>query len=204
MGGRDGHIYTMNADGSDLQQLTTADGVDFDPSFAPDGRSVVFRTNRGNFATDRSGTGTEGIFIVSTLPLAERQLFPRSVRDNGGLFPDWAPDGKRVALATVLDGKHEQMVIVDAADGRQIKAFATSGECIEWSPDGKQLTFCAHAPNSGNWDVYVIDAGRDRRTPPDLLDPRSRLWRDLVTGRRRAAGPVVSRRDALGHLDRVR
>lgn len=164
-GGADGHLYLVDADGTNLRQLTNAPGNDFDPSFSPDGRSVVFRTSRGSYAADRSGTGTEGIFIVETERLSERQLFPASAAELGGLFPDWSPDGRRVALATVIEGKGEQVAVVDAASGRVVRILPTSGECLEWSPDGEHVSFCAHVPDSNNWDVFVMDVnGSNKRS----------------------------------------
>jgi hypothetical protein len=61
--GSDGHLWMMNADGSDLRQLTSAPGIDFDPSWLSDGRRVVFRTSRGQFRVDSQGIGAEGIVI---------------------------------------------------------------------------------------------------------------------------------------------
>ena len=40
-------IWMMNADGSDLTQLTTNGSCDDKPVFAPDGKTIFFRSNRG-------------------------------------------------------------------------------------------------------------------------------------------------------------
>ena len=40
-------IWMMNADGSDLTQLTTNGSCDDRPIFAPDGKTIFFRSNRG-------------------------------------------------------------------------------------------------------------------------------------------------------------
>jgi TolB protein len=39
-------IYVMNADGSDVRQLTSDPGVDTYPEFSPDGRKILFASTR--------------------------------------------------------------------------------------------------------------------------------------------------------------
>src|SRR3954451_15470911 len=64
-GTRAGDIWEVRGDGRDRRQLTrSGPGIDFDPSWSPDGRRLVFRTSRGRYAPDRTGTGTEGSFVI--------------------------------------------------------------------------------------------------------------------------------------------
>ncbi|HBV20608.1 MAG TPA: Tol-Pal system protein TolB, partial [Nitrosomonas sp.] len=37
----------INADGSGLQRLTRSSGIDTEPSFSPDGRYIIFTSDRG-------------------------------------------------------------------------------------------------------------------------------------------------------------
>src|SRR4051812_9458610 len=86
-------LWVMNADGSHRRQITHAGThADYDPDWSPDGKNIVFRTERGRY--DSNSTGAQGIFVVNTTTLRERQIQPRT----GGLFPAWAPSGKRIAF----------------------------------------------------------------------------------------------------------
>ena len=105
----------MAGDGSRLKRLTNQSGTDFDPSWSPDGRAIVFRTSRGHYAPDPNGTGTEGILVVDAMSGQERQLFPRSASEVGALFPDWAPSGNLVALSTLDNKLQERIAVIDAA-----------------------------------------------------------------------------------------
>ncbi len=148
-----GDIWVMRADGSDRRQVTSAGGNDFDPSLSPDGRRVVFRTSRGHYAPDPNGTGAEGIFVVDVDGSHETEIQPR----RGGLFPDWSPDGRRIALSTLrADGT--ETILTMAPDGTHAHDTGVAGgECSEWSPDGSKLAYCHH-PGNGDFDVWVMDA----------------------------------------------
>jgi WD40-like Beta Propeller Repeat len=57
----DGDLWVMQADGSHRRQLTRSGvGSDFDPSWSPDGRRLVFRTTRGRHLPDPAGLGLDG------------------------------------------------------------------------------------------------------------------------------------------------
>jgi TolB protein len=85
-----GDLWTMNADGSHRHRLTrSGPATDYSPSSAPDGRRIVFRTERGKYVRDPHGSGAQGIFVINADGTHERQIQPRA----GGLFPAWAPNG---------------------------------------------------------------------------------------------------------------
>jgi Tol biopolymer transport system component len=150
-----GDIWVMRADGSNRRQVTrTRDpAYDFDPSLSPDGRRVVFRTSRGRYAPDPNGTGVQGIFVRDVDGSHERQIQPR----RGGLFPDWSPDGRRIALSTLRADGTETIVTVDPDGTHAHDTGVVGGECAEWSPDGARLAYCHH-PGNGDFDVWVMDA----------------------------------------------
>jgi TolB protein len=160
------HLWVADSDGRHRRQLTRQPGVDFDPHWSPDGRRVLFRTNRGRYAPDTIRLGTEGIFVINADGSGERQLYPPAATKPGGLFPDWAPDGRRVALSTARGGD-ETIVVVDL-HGRLLRDLHAAGECAAWSPDGRHILYCSHGPTTGTklgpWNTWVMRADGSGQT----------------------------------------
>jgi Tol biopolymer transport system component len=154
--GQDGDIWVMDADGSHRRQVThSGAGDDFDPSWSPDGKRIVFRTSRGHHLPDPASLGLDGIFVVNADGSGERPIHP----PTGGLFPDWSPDGSKIAFSGVLHpGDGDDYVFVMRPDGTHPTALHVdhTGECEEWSPDGSKLMFCSHW--AGPFDVGVMHA----------------------------------------------
>ena len=179
-----GDIWVMNADGSDRRQVTHAGGHDFDPSLSPDGTRIVFRTSRGTYERDSTGTGLEGIFVVDVDGSNEHEIQP----PRGGLFPDWSPDGKRIALSTVRPDQTETIVTMNP-DGTHVHDTGLpGGECSEWSPDSSKIAYCQHPSGGGLFDVRVMDVdGGHRHQLTDaiglLLDTEAVFGRVFTHGR---------------------
>jgi TolB protein len=168
----DGAIWVMHADGSNRRQVTTTrhPAYDFDPSLSPDGRRVVFRTSRGRYAPDPNGTGVQGIFVIDVDGSHEHQIQP----PRGGLFPDWSPDGRRIAFSTLRANGTETIVTTDPDGSHRRQLTRSPGRDYPgvWSPDGRQLAFGSQ--RHGSFDVYVMDAdGSDQRRLTDTGDEQS-------------------------------
>jgi Tol biopolymer transport system component/imidazolonepropionase-like amidohydrolase len=80
-----GDLYTMPATGGDATRLTRGMGFDGQPRFSPDGRHVVFTSDRD---------GGENLWIVS-VDLADTVQLTRGKNDRY-VSPEWTPDGQYV------------------------------------------------------------------------------------------------------------
>ena len=81
------HLYLLNLESGEIQQLTEGRFTDIHPAFSADGGKVVF-------SSDRSG-----IFNLHELTLASSELVRLTNLTGGAFYPDVAPDGKSVALS---------------------------------------------------------------------------------------------------------
>ena len=124
------HIYTINKDGSNLQQWTHGPYDYREPHWSPDGEKIAF-------ASDREGT-----YDIWTIELANKQLTQVTKWAGNEYAPAWNysgnrlafisdnPDSKGIYCHSFLKNKTE---LVCKADGK------LSG--LSWRPDGTSITF---------------------------------------------------------------
>ena len=147
-------IYSMDADGSNVRQLTDSPSVDFSPVWSPDGKWIVFTA---------SDLKTEQPTLTAMHPDGSAR---HAVMSGGGFLP-WvrlSPDGGRV-IFTSVDAKQNKTVQVVNMDGSGRQAIATglaqSWDGI-WSPDGKHMVFSdpppSDDPTAQKSAVYIADA----------------------------------------------
>jgi len=149
-----GDLWIVEADGSHRRRLTDSGaGIDYSPTWSPDGERIAFRTTRG---ASPPGPDPSNILIINADGSGERQLTPGRGAAAGGLFPAWSPDGNSIAYS---NGSGINLI---RPDGSGRRPLGVPGECSVWSPDGSRLMFCSNGINRGegvdNWDVFVMDA----------------------------------------------
>jgi Tol biopolymer transport system component len=168
-----GDLWIVKADGSNRRRLTDSGaGIDYSPTWSPDGKRVAFRTTRGS----SSGPDPSNIFVINADGSGERQLTPARGQAAGGLFPAWSPDGRSIAYS---NGAGINLI---RPDGSGRRPLGVPGECSVWSPDGSKLMFCSNGINRGqgvdNWDVFVMDADGShvRRLTSDVAQDYPGAW----------------------------
>jgi TolB protein len=150
-GDRDGdansgsHIYVMDADGSDIRELTSGSGYDSDPSFSPDGRRIAF---------DRSsGSGRSQIFVVEADGSGLHALTDGSTSDSE---PAYTPNGRRIVYVSNGDSDartdHSDIFAMgpDGANQRVLIDGIRNESEPDVSPTGRQIAFVSnrdHGPN---------------------------------------------------------
>jgi Tol biopolymer transport system component len=133
-------IYTMNADGGDLVNLTNSPADDGGPDWSPDGKEIVF-------ASSRAGGG---IFVMDADGANVSQL---TTSFDGQ--PAWSPDGASIAFASARDGAGWQIYRVylnDPGDVKQLTTDGTVSSAPAWSPDGSKIVF------EGSPGLYIMNA----------------------------------------------
>jgi Tol biopolymer transport system component len=146
-------------------RLTRGAGVDWTPTWSPDGRAIVF-----------ASTGDTGSFDLFRLELEDGApprpgaLTRLTSAPSEDKDPAFSPDGKRLAY-TAIDGKTHEIMLADA-DGTHATSL-TEGDEPGWSKDGTWLVYVAPASARDDLDVWRIDASGHHRVQlvdDDLAD----------------------------------
>ena len=181
---RDGNyeIYVMTADGGDLRRLTNNRATDHSPSWSPDGKRIVFMSDRDGHIDANHGSPTFEIYVM-----AADGSNPRNLTNNPhyDMSPSWSPDGKQIAFASRRDGNYE--IYVMAADGgnpQNLTNNPLNDWDPSWSPDGERIVFSAR--RDGHFEnelvltseIYVMDAdgGDPQRLTENRKNERYPAW----------------------------
>jgi len=112
---RDGNheIFVMNADGTEVRQLTDNDSVGTLLSWSPDGDRIAFA---------KWLDGDHEIFVMNADGTEERQL---TDNDDSDMHASWSPDGKQIAFSSDRYGESE--IFVMNADGTNTYSTGQKG-----------------------------------------------------------------------------
>ncbi len=121
-------LYLSGADGSGYRVLTSGLNNNAFASFAPDGKSIVYRT---------VGPDGDGLRIMTLADHSIRKL--TGTWDN---FAVWSPKGDRIAFVRRI-GRDFQIFTIhpDGSGEKQLTHIRGNHAHLAWLPDGEHLLF---------------------------------------------------------------
>jgi Tol biopolymer transport system component len=164
-------IQVMNADGSDVTQLTTGPGFHGFPAWSPDAASLAIASDWGDYptlrgiwiipASDPDGVTVEEARRLTTLPAGSH------IEDAE---PQFSPDGSSIVFTRFKSPRKSAIhrVGIDGSGLQRLTPYSLNASDPDWSPDGQRIAFDSgdfNGQTDGGADIYVMRADGSGRKP---------------------------------------
>ncbi|HYF36988.1 MAG TPA: M28 family peptidase [Prosthecobacter sp.] len=161
-------IFEYTLEGKALKRITTAVGYDAEGAYSPDGRQIVFASNRAAYEAPLNQADAErlkidkqyfmDIYVMNADGSNARRLTDVPGYDGGPFF---SADGKRICWRR-FDEKGMIAEIwtmgSDGSDQRQITKLGAMSWAPFFHPSGDYLIFTTNLNGFANFELYLVDA----------------------------------------------
>ena len=158
------------------------------PAWSPDGREIIFVSNRGRIY------GTGGIWRME----ARAGASPRELHFEETTWkarPDWARDGKRVVYSSYHGRQWNQLWLLsaDGSDPIPLTYGDFDATAPRWSPDARHIAYISN--EGGNTSLWIVDVPGGKRTRVEArtrkyVEPMGRLVISVVDSISRRSIPA--------------
>lgn len=158
-------VYLLDLGSQQLTRLTDDQGIDTEAVFAPDGAALYFTSDR---------SGSPQVYKL-TLGSSER---PRRVTFSGSYNarPRVSPDGKQLALLTLVDGSY-RIAVQDLSNGTvTVLSKGRQEESPSFAPNGAMLIFAGRDRGQGVLQTVSVDGQIQARLDADAGEVREPVW----------------------------
>lgn len=160
-------VFIADFDGQYPKQLTKEEGYDAEASFSPDGKKILFASNRSAYNRELSEKEQKQLefdpsyfcelYIMDADGSNVKRLTDNPGYDGGPFF---SPDGKKVIWRRFTSDGHQADVFtmnLDGTDLRQITSFESMSWAPYFHPSGEYIAFASNKYGYGNFEVFIVD-----------------------------------------------
>lgn len=139
-------IYEMDLRTRQPRQLTQTTGIDTSPSYSPEGRQIVFESDRD---------GSQQLYVMNADGSGIQRI---SAGDGRYSTPVWSPRGDYIAFTKQLAGRFLIGVMRPDGSGERVLTEGFHNEGPTWAPNGRVLMFFRESPGAGGGArLYSVD-----------------------------------------------
>lgn len=192
-------IFLISPFGGEAERLTESKSAVQAFQWSPDGRHIAFIAQQDQTAEEeKKQKEKDDAQVVDkdfkftriwVIDLETKKASELVKGDSVAADPQWSPDGRSIAYATVPtpkadDGSVSDIWVVDVASGKQRKLVENDGTdtAPRWSPDGRRIAFLtAERPKGelGQLRLATVDASTGQVQPVAsgfLYQPTPASW----------------------------
>jgi len=162
-------VFQTRRDGADAVRLTSTTGYDAECSYSPDGRWIVFCSNRDAYplealsAEDRERANVDLAYFAEIYVMRADGSEPRRLTNEPGYDggPFFTPDGKRIVWRHFnTDGTVADVFTMkpDGSDRKQLTDFGAMSWAPFFHPGGDYVIFTSNKLGFTNFELYLVDA----------------------------------------------
>ena len=140
-----GDLFTADLDGTSVRRLTTDDGVESNPVFSPDGRTIAFSAQY------------DGNTDVFSVPLAGGAPTRLTWHPGADSVQSFTPDGRAVLFTSqraTFTGRYAQLFTVPIGGGMEAQLPIPNAARATYSPDGQRIAYNPIAGRYQQWKDY--------------------------------------------------
>jgi Tol biopolymer transport system component len=155
------NIYVMNADGSNVKNLTNFNNIANWPAWSPDGNKIAFAFSQMFSSSGLNPFPNYDIYVMDSDGSNLVQLTHGPEED---IAPTWSPDGTYIAYMSAYPNKSQIYVMnADGSDLLPLTNNSANDGFPEWSPDGRHIAFLSD--RDGSIRIYIMNSDGSNMSP---------------------------------------
>jgi Tol biopolymer transport system component len=137
-------IYVMDPKGGNRVRLTNSEDNDREPDWSPDGKQIVFMSERDK---------NREIYVMSVKGTNQKRLTKSKADDE---HPQWSPKNDGIVFSSHRDGNWEiYLMNIDGSNLLNLtNSTAEDKDCV-WSPDGNRIAFFSN--RTGTNEIFIMN-----------------------------------------------
>ena len=157
-------IHTLDLTTRKISRLTTNRSIDTEGTWSPDGSEIYFTSDRG---------GSPQIYKIASVGGTPSRI---TFEGNYNARPRLSPDGKKLAMVHLRNGKYQIGIIDIEKGGLLVLSTGSQDESPSFSPNSDTLIYATRQNGLGFLETVTADGLIRQRLASQLGNVREPVW----------------------------